>query len=201
MDVSWPPKGEQRLCLTAWWDKEATDSVVCSDHDGLLVCVVMSWPMVHQLPIEYGKTGWIRASSMGTVADLQSVADLHAAPFFANSMMVEFAGDQVLKFYNSHLLELTWTCSGEDWALRWRIFAFLFVTLEYDRSNYTKYIQIWHKLTPAQTNDDSLPSKKINITRGGPLEAFPPSESLLVSRDAIELLPRSLEIRWNIREA
>lgn len=101
-------------------------------------CFIISWWVKwFSYPYFYGKMGRIWAFSVGLTAQLlltsswyQSVADLHAAPFFANSMMVEFAGDQVLKFYNSHLLELTGTCSGEDGALRWRIFAIFFVTSE-----------------------------------------------------------------------
>ena len=83
-------------------------------------CVVMSHELPNGSSSHDGSSGSathlgiLRWANSSAVADLQSVADLHAAPFFANSMMVEFAGDQVLKFYNSHLLELTWTCSGED---------------------------------------------------------------------------------------
>ena len=76
--------------------------------------------------------------------------------------MVEFAGDQVLKFYNSHLLELTWTCSGEDWALRWRIFAFY---LSLQNQFYTQYDISWLQRRRMMTSCHHLPSNKCITSR------------------------------------
>ena len=51
---------------------------------------------------------WFIGSSLGFAAKPRVGGGPSCGPPVANSMMVDFAGDQVLKFYNSHLLELTW---------------------------------------------------------------------------------------------